>query len=118
MSQGSGSARSPRRELYYYQQDELQAVRVGPWKLFIPLAEPNRRHPHFDAIDSGRPMLFNVVDDPASQTDLASARPDIVAQLLEVADRARSELGDRARSGSGQRPRGRVEAPQPVTLRR
>ena len=115
---GSSSARSPRRELYYYQQDELQAVRVGPWKLFVPLDEPNRRHPHFGANDSGRPMLFNVVDDPASQVDLANARPDIVVRLLEVADRARSELGDRARSGSGQRPPGRVEAPQPVTLRR
>ena len=115
---GSGSARSPRRELYYYQQNELQAVRVGPWKLFVPLDEPSRRHPHFGAIDSGRPMLFNVVDDPASQVDLASARPDIVAQLVEVADRARSELGDRAHSGSGQRPPGRVDAPRPMTLRR
>ena len=115
---GSGSARSPRRELFYYQQDELQAVRVGPWKLFVPLDEPGPRHPHFGAADSGRLLLFNVVDDPASRTDLAAARPDVVAQLLEAADRARSELGDRASTGSGQRPPGKVDAPRPATLRR
>ena len=115
---GSGSARSPRQDLYYYQQDELQAVRVGPWKLFVPLDEPSRRHPHFGATDSGRPMLFNVVEDPASEIDLASSRPELVAQLLEVADRARSELGDRDRSGSGQRPPGRVDIPRPPILNR
>ena len=113
---GSGSSRSPRRELYYYQQDELQAVRVGAWKLFVPLDEPSRRHPHFGEIDSGRPMLFNVIDDPASQVDLSGSRPEIVARLVEVAERARSELGDRGRSGSGQRPPGRVDVPQPAIL--
>ncbi len=115
---GSGSALSPRRQLYYYHLDELQAVRVGPWKLFVPLADPSARHPHFAAGDSGRPMLFNVVDDPGSRTDLASTRTDIVAELMETADRARSELGDRGRSGSGQRPPGRVEDPRPAVQRR
>ncbi len=115
---GSGPARSPRQELYYYQQDQLQAVRVGPWKLFVPLDEPSRRHPHFGATYSGRPMLFNVVEDPASESDLASSRPDLVAQLLEVADRARSQLGDRNRSGSGQRPPGKVDFPRPAILNR
>ena len=55
---GRGEARSPRTELYYYQQDELQAVRSGPWKLFLPLEDPGRRHPHFARLRRGPAISF------------------------------------------------------------
>ena len=113
---GHGEAASPRQDLFYYFEDQLQAVRSGPWKLFLPLAEPGARHPHFRPGELGRAMLFNVVDDPGCTTDLAADRPQVVAHLKETADRGRSELGDRGRRGSGQRPPGMVNNPRPVTL--
>ena len=42
---GEQNAKTPHEAFYYYQQDQLQAVRSGPWKLFLPV-ETNR-HPHF-----------------------------------------------------------------------
>ena len=30
---------SPYEAFYYYERDQLQAVRSGPWKLFLPLKE-------------------------------------------------------------------------------
>ena len=113
---GHGEARSPRQDLYYYFEDQLQAVRSGPWKLFVALEEPGPRHPHFDQGGPDGPALFNVVDDPGCLRDLAADRPDIVAQLDAIADEARSELGDHGRPGSGQRPPGIVDMPTPVIL--
>ena len=115
---GRGSARSPRETLYYYQQDELQAIRSGPWKLFLPLKSPGRRHPHFGTHTSDQPLLFSLAEDPASRTDWASRRPELVEQLLAIAARVRSDLGDRGVTGVGQRPAGRVGSPRAAVLGR
>ena len=113
---GEGSADSPRKNFFYYQEDELQAVRVGPWKLFLSLKSPDPRHPHFGQRASNLPLLFNVVQDPGSRRNMAAKRTDIVKLLLEVGAKARSELGDHGIQGSGQRSAGRVESPQPAVL--
>ena len=113
---GADGARSPRNELYYYQQDQLQAVRSGPWKLFLPLSEPPDRHPHFAAGDEREPLLFNLLEDEACERNVANQRPEIVSRLLNVAARAKAELGDRHLPGSQQRPVGRVENPQAAVL--
>ena len=115
---GRGSARSPRETLYYYQQDELQAIRSGPWKLFLPLESPGGRHPHFGVHPSDQPLLFNLAEDSGSRIDLAPMRPEVVEQILEIAARARSELGDRGVPGKGQRTAGHVETPQAAVLGR
>lgn len=115
---GRGSARSPRNELYYFREDKLQAVRSGKWKLFVPLAEPDIRHPHFGAAGSSSPLLFDLEADIGSQQDLASKYPQTVERLMRLAARARAELGDRGVPGSGRRPRGQVADPQPALLRR
>ncbi len=115
---GRGNGRSPRQDLYYYQQQELHAVRSGPWKLFLPLREPNPRHPHFAAGDLGRPMLFNLVEEPGSRTDLAASMPELVEDLTALAERTRSELGDRGIRGRGQRAPGQVDNPVPAILGR
>ena len=43
---GDQHATSPYEAFYYYERDQLQAVRSGPWKLFVPLKEFTK-HPHF-----------------------------------------------------------------------
>ena len=98
---GRGEARSPRTQLYYYQQDELQAVRSGPWKLFLPLESPSRRHPHFAKLQAGEPLLFNLVEDVSTDKDVAATHPEVVERLMAIAQKARLELGDHTLRGRG-----------------
>ena len=99
---------TPYEALYYYERDQLQAVRAGDWKLFVPL-EQFDRHPHFAAGEGSKPLLFNVVEDIASTRNLAAERPEVVDRLMTIAEQARQDLGDRGRPGSRLRPRGRVD---------
>ncbi|MDE0819429.1 MAG: arylsulfatase, partial [Pirellulaceae bacterium] len=100
---------------YYYAMNQLQAVRSGPWKLFVPL-EDFSRHPHFKKGDKATTLLFNVVTDIRSQQNVATQHPEIVKQLTELANQARQDLGDVSLSGSGQRLAGKTANPQPQLL--
>lgn len=114
---GEPGARTPYEVFYYYAQDQLQAVRSGPWKLFLPLATfPS--HPHFRQGQKPEPLLFNVVEDAGSAHNLASAHPDQVRRLMALAETAKADLGDRDRPGANQRPPGKVEHPRPQVLAR
>ena len=113
---GKSEAKSPYEAFYYYHQDQLHAVRVGPWKLFVPV-ESVQGHPHFKPNQPIEPLLFNVVDDLSSEFNLAEQRPEVVARLMKYAEQARKDLGDRGRSGSGQRPVGKISGdPKPQLL--
>jgi hypothetical protein len=97
---------------YYYYQDQLQAVRSGPWKLFLPL-ESFTRHPHFNRGQTAGTLLFNVVEDFGSTTNVAASHPTIVQRLMALADPAREDLGDKGRPGRGQRPPAKIANPTP-----
>ncbi len=109
---GTATAISPYKSFYYYYRDQLQAVRSGPWKLFLPLASFDQ-HPHFRKGQPASSLLFNVVEDISSTEDVAAEHPDVVKQLTAYAEAARAELGDRHRPGNGQRSIGKV-AGKPV----
>lgn len=112
---GVDGAKSPHQAFYYYDRGQLQAVRAGPWKLYLAIA-PLPRGP----MGQAKPRtvrLINVVADPGETKDLASAHRDIVEQLQVLANEARAELGDGDRTGRGQRPCGRVERPVPLVLK-
>ena len=104
---GDPDARSPYAAFYYYYRDQLQAVRSGPWKLFVPL-NTYVRHPHFKAGEEREPLLFNVVTDIASTTNVASEHPGVVQILTKLANAARKDLGDAGQQGSGQRAAGKI----------
>lgn len=110
----TAGARSPHEAFYYYSRDQLQAVRRGPWKLFLPL-DSFDRHPHFKRGGGTEPLLFHVVDDIGSTVNAAAEYPDVVARLTRLAEVVRNELGDRDRPGTGQRPPGQISR-QPVPL--
>jgi arylsulfatase A-like enzyme len=115
---GEGDSRSPYDVFYFYEQAQLQAVRSGPWKLFLPLRQ-FRRHPHFRRGGDAGPLLFNVVDDPGSDSNVAGQHPEVVKRLSALAEEARRELGDVGRRGTGQRPVGCVlDAGQPTEPKR
>ncbi len=114
---GEEGATTPYKAFYYYQTDQLQAVRRGPWKLFVPL-KTFQRHPHFRKGQSSEPLLYNVVEDRGSTKNMAAKHPRIVKELLDLAEEARRDLGDTNRTGRNQRPPGHVTNPHPQVLRK
>jgi len=109
---GEPDAKSPwdSEGFMYYRQDQLQAVRAGPWKLYLPLEKKvvanNRR------MAAAKLELFNVADDVGETRELSADRPNVVRRLLSLADAARLEIGDTDRPGRGQRPAGHVDEPR------
>ena len=76
----SDSATTPHEAIYYYDRDQLQAVRSGKWKLFLPLQDYSR-HPHFKQKPHGGPLLFDLMKDIACQKDVAAENPEVVRRL-------------------------------------
>jgi arylsulfatase A-like enzyme len=115
---GDRQAKTPHAAYYYYSQDQLQAVRSGSWKLFLPI-KPVGSHPHFRRGRKGEALLFHLREDVSCKRNVAGQHPDVVARLEKLAEQARADLGDTGRAGSGQRPVGRIEGePQPQLLQK
>jgi arylsulfatase A-like enzyme len=117
---GEPGAQSPYDEIgfFYYQVTQLQAVRAGPWKLYLPL---EHRRAHGSPQKTGKPQpqplaLYDVRNDVSEQHEVSAQHPDIVAKLTAMAEKARAELGDGERRGKGQRDGGHVENPKPLLL--
>ena len=99
---------------FYYMMGQLQAVRSGPWKLYLPL---KAKHVNLQKKSENYPaQLFDVRNDPAQTKELAAAHPDVVARLTALAEKARDDLGDTDRDGKRQRPAGHVDHPRPQVL--
>lgn len=114
---GTPSAKTPYPYYAYYYLDQLQAVRSGPWKLFLPL-DDFRQHPRYTKRgEKNGPLLFNVVEDIGCQQNVAATHPEIVERLSGYAEEIRADLGDSGRKGKGQRPLGKVDNPVPVVLK-
>ena len=112
----SSRSKSPYDFFYYYDQDQLQAVRSGKWKLFLQL-ENWTKHPHFKKGEATQVLLFDLQNDPACERNVADSNPDEVARLLGAANVARAELGDRGVLGSGQKSPGNIlGTPIPLTV--
>ncbi|SKA99266.1 Arylsulfatase A [Prosthecobacter debontii] len=107
---GQKDAHSPTDNtgFFFYHGDQLQAVRSGPWKLYLPL-ESKRVNAKKQA--SSPLKLFNVRDDVTEQNEVATAHPHIVARLKKLADGARETIGDAGQPGTGHRTAGWVEKP-------
>jgi arylsulfatase A-like enzyme len=96
----------------YYRLDQLQAVRAGDWKLYLPLEKKytalNRKTTPAVA------ELYDVRHDVHEDHEAAAEHPDIVQQLTDLAEKIRAEIGDVDLPGNGQRPSGWVEDPKPL----
>ena len=113
---GEPQAKSPHEAFYYYQMDQLQAVRSGPWKLFVALEAKKRNWGKPEG--KSEEKLFQLVNDIHEDHNVAEQHPDVVRRLRRLAEQARAELGDEARAGTGQRPAGWVEKPSPRLMQR
>ena len=107
---------SPHEAYYFYYGRQLQAIRMGKWKLHFP---------HGYRTMAGRPggtggiptrysqakiglALFDMEKDIGETTDVKAKHPDIVKQLQALGDKMRNELGDNGRTGNGIRPAGQL----------
>ena len=98
------NAKSPHDALFfYYSNNELQAIRSGPWKLLFPhtARTMNGSAPGIDgqpgnykALPVGL-ELYDLAADIGESKNLATEKPEIVAQLQAKADVIRKELGDK-----------------------
>ena len=106
---GAAEAKTPHEAFYYYQIDQLQAVRSGKWKLHLPLKLKKK---NWGKPDRDAPLqLFDLDADIHEDNDLAAKHPEVVQRLLALAAKARADLGDVGREGANQRPAGQVENP-------
>jgi arylsulfatase A len=106
-----GSDKSPYKAFYYYQMEQLQAVRKGPWKLHLPLDSMYGNFHEAEIVD-GRPMtLYNLEKDINESNNLAEKYPEIVEELLQDAEKIQKELGNFGVEGVGVRSAALVENP-------
>jgi len=112
----------PHHEAYwfYYKSNELHAVMSGEgrWKLYMP--HTYRSLNGRKGRDDGMPIpyeqnemgqeLYDLQNDISETTDVAAQHPEVVAQLLEEAEKARTALGDKltGREGREVRPLGEI----------
>jgi len=105
--------------LFYYGNNNLEAIRWGRWKLHLP--HTYRSMEGRPGGTGGKPTrytygikqdlaLYDVEIDPGETTYVSHSHPEVMARMLELVESARSDLGDNLvkRKGSGVREPGRV----------
>ncbi|MFZ4413917.1 MAG: sulfatase, partial [Bacteroidales bacterium] len=107
-------AADPRKYfLYYYENNQLQAIRLGDWKLVYP--HTYRSYLGVEAGKNGMPgpyniascgkELYNLRTDRAETKNVIDQHPDIVAAIDTIADIARDDLGDFLQNKKGKNNR-------------
>ncbi|MEY4483411.1 MAG: hypothetical protein RL693_863 [Verrucomicrobiota bacterium] len=106
---GDSDATPPRDHFFYFRGFTLDAVRSGPWKLHLALANeaPGTKK------ETKQPQLFNLTDDIGETKNIAADHPDIVQRLQTLAQTMKGDL-DLEGIGPGCRPLGRSANPLPV----
>jgi len=91
------SKKSPHEAFFYFNVNNLEAVRSGEWKLKLP------------------GTLYNLDKDIGETTDVAKDHPDVVKRLQGYASAMDGDLGEHD-AGPGCRPPGKVEHPKPLKV--
>ncbi len=105
--EGGELTRPELEPFYYYNCENLQAVRVGDWKLHLPRTKA--QFPFWsmklqEPIET--PQLYNLETDPAEAHDVAAEHPERVSEMMALADATRLKLGEFGQRGSEQRATG------------
>lgn len=89
--------------VYYYDKDNLKAIRNGRWKLVFPSTSQTYGSPATIGADKYPgiyatvkvPMgLYDLASDPGEDRDVKDQYPEVIKQLNSIADKYRQELGD------------------------
>ncbi|MFT5130004.1 MAG: arylsulfatase A-like enzyme [Rhodothermales bacterium] len=112
---GKPIARSAEAPFFYYNCENLQAVRSGDWKLHVPRTKeqiPWWGRAKQKPIET--PRLYNLANDAPEKADVAAQHPERVSQMMKLADQARLKLGEFMTRGSEQRPTGTLFPEVPI----
>ena len=103
--------------LYYYHRNSLEAVRNDQFKLVLP--HLGRSYAGFLPGNDGQPgqvnerhqenlALYDLRRDPGERYDVKSQHPKVFAELMQIVEAARLDLGDdlTGNEGTGRRPIG------------
>jgi len=108
------SNESPQEAYYFYYGKQLQAIRMGKWKLHFPhgyrtmVGKPGGKGgipTKYSQAKIGL-ALFNLDKDIGETTDVKKKYPEVVAKMNRLGEAMRTELGDNRRKGGGQRKPG------------
>jgi arylsulfatase A-like enzyme len=96
---------SPRSEFFYYDGNNLEAVRDDRWKL------------HIHKVDEVINELYDLDSDPGETVNVFDDHPDVVARLTSLIEACAQDLGDQVNgiTGNDVRLSGRVENPETLT---
>jgi arylsulfatase A-like enzyme len=105
--------------LYYFGENNLNAVRKGNWKLVFPHTWSSyNTKPGKDGYGGKRikmivekTQLYNMMRDPGEQYNVIAYHPEKVAEIMVIVEEARKEYGDLnvgIKKGSGTREIGRL----------
>jgi arylsulfatase A-like enzyme len=108
--------KSPHEALYYFNSNQLQAVRSGAWKLAIAPQATGLPLGKAEPVKHTGPRLYNLDSDIGETRDVAAQHPDVVARLQEFIHQMDGDLGAKG-IGPGVRPPDRVQNPQPLLKR-
>jgi arylsulfatase A len=114
---GVDGAKSPHQAYFFYYGRQLQAMRMGRWKLHFP--HRYRTMAGRAGGTGGRPnrysnaeielSLFDLSADIGETMDVKDEHPDVVKTMQSLAEAMRDELGDGPRRhGKGAREPGRI----------
>jgi len=84
--------RSPRDTVFYWRQEELYAVRSGPWKAHF-ITEGcfqdqalQKREAH------APPLLYHLENDPSERNEVGEAHPDVIEKITKLAEQHRQSI--------------------------
>ncbi|MGB0258591.1 MAG: sulfatase-like hydrolase/transferase, partial [Coraliomargarita sp.] len=113
---GKPLARASNEPFFYYNCENLQAVRLGDWKLHLPRTKD--QVPFWDKnkefLNIEGPVLYNLSADKGETTDVAAQHPEVVQQMVMLAEEMHTELGEYLQRGKGQRPTGSAIPGAPI----
>jgi len=124
---GNSQAEPRKKFLYYYRKNNLEAVRIGNWKLVLP--HPGRTYEGFLPANDGlagevnenfpiQQGLYDLRRDPGERYDVQKKYPEKLKDLLQLADEARDELGDdlKQKKGNENREIGHIARPNVIYI--
>jgi len=124
LMKGERGATSPHEAYFvYYKDRELHAVLQGDWKLYLPheyrslegrLGGKGGMPTYYNNRMKTGVELYNLEQDISERHDVAEQHPEIVAELLALAEKCRKDMGDNLTGVTGENVReaGVVEVEQ------
>jgi arylsulfatase A-like enzyme len=114
--QGDSLTRSRDAPFYYYNCENLQAIRQGNWKIHfprqakqVPFWEKNKAFFRLE-----KPVLYHLATDPGESKDAADQHPELILKFEGMAKDVRLALGEYRQRGSEQRPTGTAIEGAPI----